>query len=118
MGDRQTINVILTAADEDDRNRIYKLLEQTLNADLKTASDDTADSVKIEKSDKFDELGAFETAFLIGMGVGVPVTAGGIWVWWEKHNGKRVPAESDDGQAILKAVTPENKAPQKANDRE
>ena len=30
MGDRQTINVILTAADEDDRNRIYKLLEQTL----------------------------------------------------------------------------------------
>ena len=50
MGDRQTINVILTAADEDDRNRIYKLLEQTLNADLKTASDDTADSVKIEKS--------------------------------------------------------------------
>ena len=51
MGDRQTINVILTAADEDDRNRIYKLLEQTLNADLERPLAMTrADSVKIEKS--------------------------------------------------------------------
>src|SRR5262249_45786797 len=109
MSDTKTFNVILTTADEEERDRIYELLERA-----KAGSDKKPEGATIVSVDKFDELGAVETFFLIGMGVSVPVTAGGIWVWWDKHNGKRVPLESKDGQDIVKAVKPGTEKPKSA----
>lgn len=102
----RTLSFLFCADRRFDRDNVYDVLSRSLNAASRRSVAPPTSDLTLLEIDKQEELGAWDSVFLISMMVSI-VGSGAIATWCLTHHEKgndRIPVDSPEARAIVEAL--------------
>jgi hypothetical protein len=105
--DRVEVTLVLTCPDDQTQSSILQQLSADAGRNFERSTDAGSAEFVVLAVRNVARLGAFESAFLLGMTVSVALSATGVGAWCLAHHrrgGGPIAADSEDGRTLIAAA--------------